>query len=168
MEKLLKSLSDLSENLISVAKSLKDGNSDGAITELEKTAETLVKTQTEANELLKETQEEVDAPEEVIEEAPNGEEEVIVEGEEVEKVSLEVTKTQAEALTKFADMYISWDNIGKLLQALANSWADVEAIFKTVAKNEEAIAKLSKITKSNQITKTVNTAPSDVWGSLDM
>lgn len=152
----------MQDSMLSIAKSLKDGNTDEAIETIEKTVENLKATSEEVQEEVKKEAEEPEVVEDKGEDAPEegGE-------EAVEKVTLEVTKTQAEALTKFADMYISGDNIGKLLAALANSGVDVEQIFKTVQSHSETLEKMSK-GQSKQIVNKTADQEDGVWWSLDL
>ena len=96
--------------------------------------ETIEKKLLKISKLLEEVQEEAkkEAEEPKVVEDKGSEDALKKGGEEaVEKVTLEVTKTQAETLTKFADMYINWRQYRGYLQRLANKWWMLEEIFKT-------------------------------------
>lgn len=151
METLLKSFETMKEWLLSIAKSLKDGKTEEASESLNKTVDALEDAVSNFNEVAKSEDNDSDNKEDDDEEDDKGED--VSKSED--KVTLEVTKSQAEALIKYADMYISWDQLWKVLAALSESWVEIEDLFKTVQSNSEAIEKISD-PKSKQISKTTS------------
>lgn len=154
MNEILKTLEDLKAWLLDIAKSVKEGDNDNVVTNVEKTVELLQKT--------------VDAVSSIddawADEWGAGDEWAWEDAGDIEKTVF--TAEQAEGLKKFADLYISWDQLAKLLWALANMNVDVEQVFKTVENHSVAIEKLSK-GKSQQISKTSGNGES-VRDSLDI
>lgn len=180
MEKLLKELSNLGASIVDIAKTLKDGNTDWAIEKLEKTAGDVLST----IELAKTTDEDeavvTDSDKDVGEDKGEGDDaitdtdseeegadKVVATDEEPKEEPL--TKAQEESLKKYVDMYISSDNIAKILQALSNANVDFEELFKTVKSNKETLEKITKWLSKQTIQKTAGESDSkDPFATLDL
>ena len=138
MDKILKALEDVQQNVLSLAKSLKDGNTEEAISHVEATVDSLKKTVEAVKVTKTETEEETPAPTE--EETPEA---TPADGEEVKKtVTIELNKTQEIALKKWVDMYVSDDDFWAVLEAMKNF--DFSLIKKTVEDTQAAVAELEK------------------------
>ena len=146
MDKILKALEDVQQNVLSLAKSLKDGNTEEAISHVEATVDSLKKTVEAVKVTKTETEEETPAPTEEETPAPTEEETpeaTPADGEEVKKtVTIELNKTQEIALKKWVDMYVSDDDFWAVLEAMKNF--DFSLIKKTVEDTQAAVAELEK------------------------
>ena len=83
--------------------------------------------------------------------------------DKTELVEVKLTKTQAQDLKKFVDMYISGDDLLKLLEMLKN--VNLQDLAKTVEENKQAIESLSA-GESKQIVKTAGDNKGSIWSNL--
>lgn len=160
---ILDLIKSMKAGMQSVIKSLKAENHEEAIEALEKTATELSKAEEEATkaqdhpEVAEDaTTDETDADDAEPETEDN-------DGEEVQKTTETLTKTQEDAIKKYVDMYISWDSLGKIIEALKSYDGDITDLFKTVEANKEALEKMSKV-KSKQVAKTTPEDKKDIRG----
>lgn len=143
MDKLLKALEAVNDLVTSVAKSLKDGDNDAAVEDLTKTSTLIADTVAE----ITKDADNADADDDTTVDADGGDDAADADdaddnaGDDIEKVTIEVSKVHAEAIQKMADAK------PEVIAKWAELWvseSDVADLFNQLADIAERLARVEK------------------------
>lgn len=160
--KILEKMQAFKDSLLNIAKTAQTGDADAI-------ADAVAQADTDLDTVIADVQAEPDTTPNA-DDAPattaDGEGDGDWDGTDLDKtelVEVKLTKTQAQELKKFVDMYISGDDLLKLLEMLKG--VNLQELVKTVEANKQAIDSLSA-GESKQIIKTAGDNKGNMWSNL--